>query len=271
MTSTSDIFEQPWAKPKREDCKFYHSVDLLSGETINGDWDLRGKLAEYTGHVDVNGCRVLDMGAASGALSFYMESLGAKVVSADVRSASQYTKVPYFDDPYTANPHEWLQMAESRLWRMKNSFWYQWHELGSKNQVYYGDLINITKDIGLFEVGFIGQIMVHNRDPLGILQSVAQRTTSTVIISEGMDTQNNRQIAFLPNVSKGIRPHGWFRFSVGALTEFLELMGFKVRSVKTEAYDCLVRDISSSITTIVADRLPNTMVGNRKKAVIART
>ena len=81
------------AKPKLEDCKFYHSVNLPSGETLRGDWDLRDKLDVYIGNVDVKGCRVLDMGTASGALSFYMEQLGAKVVSADVRSSAQYTRV----------------------------------------------------------------------------------------------------------------------------------------------------------------------------------
>ena len=152
---------------------------------------------------------------------------------------------------------------------MKNSYWYQWHEFGSQNKVYYGDLINIEKDIGLFDVGFIGQIMVHNRDPLGILQSVAQRTTGTIIVSEGMNP-SGRAITFLPNPREGVRPHGWYRFSVDVLSEFIELMGFKVRSVNAESYDCLVRSASERITTIVADRLPNSMVGNRGPTVIDR-
>jgi hypothetical protein len=256
--SPAPAFETPWAKPDREACRFYHSIDLPA-ESIEGDWDLRGKYADYTGNVSLEGCTVLDMGAASGAVSFYMEGMGAKVVSADVATAAQYTKVPYFDDPYVASPNKWLANAECGLRAMKNSYWYSWHSLGSSNRVYYGDLITIDRDIGLFDIAFIGQILVHNRDPLGIVQSAAMRTTGTVVISEGMNTAEDQTVQFLPGIAKGFRPQGWFRFSTRALSQFLELMGFRIRSIRVDDYACLIRKHTAAITTIVADRMPNTM------------
>lgn len=270
MSADSTVFERPWPKPDLSACRFYHSIGLPSGQTIAGDWDLRSKLSQYIGNVDVAGSRVLDMGAATGAVSFHLEQAGATVISADVASAIQYTKVPYFDDPCVVSPKKWLVQAESGLRAMKNSYWYLWHEFNSSCAVYYGDLINVSRDIGSFNVGFLGQILVHNRDPLGLLQAVASRTTETLIVSEGMDQRTDRNISFMPNVAAGVRPHGWFRFSVGALTEFIELMGFKVRSVTTEYYPNLVRKLETPITTIVADRKPNTMVANDGPAVVDR-
>ena len=46
-----------------------------------GAWDLRGHEAAYLGGVDVAGKRVLELGPATGYLTFYMERMGAEVVS----------------------------------------------------------------------------------------------------------------------------------------------------------------------------------------------
>jgi hypothetical protein len=266
--SDDTVFEAPWNKPKIEQCRFYHSVDLPSGQTIHGDWDLRPKLANYIGNVDVKGARVLDMGTATGVMSMYMEQMGANVVSADCASAAQYTKVPYYDDPCIATPEVWLEHAERGLSAMKNSYWFLWHEFHSRNQVYYGKLIDLDDRIGLFDVGFVGQIMVHNRDPLGVLQAVAMRTKETLIVSEGMAPGEDRKVTFMPNVAAGVRPHGWFRFSVGAIKEFVELMGYQVRSVVSEEYSCPIRKTNVAITTMVADRKPNTFLNNRGPTVV---
>jgi hypothetical protein len=66
-----------------EDCRFYHCVDLPNGNTINGPWDLRDAESAYLGGVDVSGKRVLEIGPATGHLSFWMEKQGAEVVAFD--------------------------------------------------------------------------------------------------------------------------------------------------------------------------------------------
>ena len=48
---------------------------------LPGAWDLRGHEPAYLGGVDVAGKRVLELGPATGYLTFYMERMGAEVVS----------------------------------------------------------------------------------------------------------------------------------------------------------------------------------------------
>jgi 2-polyprenyl-3-methyl-5-hydroxy-6-metoxy-1,4-benzoquinol methylase len=66
------------------DCFFYHTIDVPGHGTINGDWDLRPGIRDYLGQVDFLGKRVLDVGAASGFLTFTMEKQGAQVISYDL-------------------------------------------------------------------------------------------------------------------------------------------------------------------------------------------
>ena len=68
----------------RDDCLFYHCMDLPDGEVVSGPWDLRGREGVYLGDVAFEGARVLELGPASGALTYFMERRGADVVAFDV-------------------------------------------------------------------------------------------------------------------------------------------------------------------------------------------
>ena len=76
-------------------CYFYHTVDLPEIGTVKGNWDLRAGLREYLGNFDFRGKRVLDIGAASGILSFWMEKQGAEVVSFDLDKHGDWDLVPF--------------------------------------------------------------------------------------------------------------------------------------------------------------------------------
>lgn len=256
--STTPATEFQWAEPMLvdapADCKFYHWMEFPDGSDAPGDWDLRGRVGDYSGHVDVAGKRLLDMGAASGFMSFAFEERGAEVVSADVAGGAQYTKVPYHDDIWK-DRRIWLGAVEKGLEAMKRSYWYGHRRFKSKARVYYGDLIDLPEGLGRFDIGFIGQIMVHNRDPLGLMQAVAERTTETLVISEGMEDSDQKVAHFIPSVARRPRPHGWLRFSTGALTEFLDILGFEVVSKTVAKYKNVVHGVETPITTLVARRV----------------
>ena len=66
------------------DCYFYHTMELPGHGVMTGDWDLRRGVDEYLGNVSFAGQRVLEIGPASGFLTFEMEKRGADVVAVEV-------------------------------------------------------------------------------------------------------------------------------------------------------------------------------------------
>jgi 2-polyprenyl-3-methyl-5-hydroxy-6-metoxy-1,4-benzoquinol methylase len=66
------------------DCDFYHVMELPGVGRVGDQWDLRGTVDAYLGDFDFQGKRALDVGAASGFLTFEMEKRGASVVSFDL-------------------------------------------------------------------------------------------------------------------------------------------------------------------------------------------
>ncbi|MGH9967680.1 MAG: class I SAM-dependent methyltransferase, partial [Pyrinomonadaceae bacterium] len=79
---SQSLFAEPRLVTSTDDCLFYHTLDVPGYGTIPGFWDIRGNESEYLGGVDFTGTRVLEIGPASGQLSFFMERAGAEVVSA---------------------------------------------------------------------------------------------------------------------------------------------------------------------------------------------
>jgi hypothetical protein len=65
----------------------------LAGPVV-GDWDLRGRFDEYIREIDLHGKTVLDVGTASGFLTFEAERRGATVTSFDADSPQRYQMIP---------------------------------------------------------------------------------------------------------------------------------------------------------------------------------
>jgi hypothetical protein len=94
--SSDEIFAKPLKVEDVADCYFYHTMELPGRGVIEGrDWDLRGRVDEYLGNVDFAGKRVLEIGPASGFLTFEMEKRGAEIVSVEVTAKHGWDFVPY--------------------------------------------------------------------------------------------------------------------------------------------------------------------------------
>ncbi len=73
-----------WAEPRfpeLAECLWYHTMDLPGIGMVDGSWDLRETIDNYLGRVDFAGKRCLDIGTASGFLTFEMERRGASAVA----------------------------------------------------------------------------------------------------------------------------------------------------------------------------------------------
>src|SRR5438309_727154 len=75
------------------DCEFYHTVELAEGRQ-DGVWDLVGRFDDYVGHEDLAGRSLLDVGTASGFLTFEAEQRGAVVTSLDAENAGSWYQLP---------------------------------------------------------------------------------------------------------------------------------------------------------------------------------
>src|SRR5215831_7108370 len=90
-----NLFVQPRNGIRLEECDFYHTVEIPGHGVVHGQWDLREHLDEYLGGYAFAGKRVLEIGPASGFLTFEMERRGAEVVALEVPDDPGWDFVPF--------------------------------------------------------------------------------------------------------------------------------------------------------------------------------
>ena len=98
-----------------------------------GIYDLRNNVNEYLGNVDFKKKSVIELGPASGFLSFFMENQGAKVISVDLSIKDDlWDVVPNcrIDHKKYARDH-----MKKNIIKVQNSFWYSHKILNSNVKV----------------------------------------------------------------------------------------------------------------------------------------
>lgn len=225
-----------------EDCYFYHVMDLPTVGTVGTGWDLRNCVDDYLGNYDFKGKRALDMGTASGFLSFEMEKRGADVVSFDIGRAAAWDYVPH----YKLRDELDLRRAAdaTSLARLKRAYWYAHQRLGSKAKAYYGDIYDLPRELGSFDVVVYGMILTHLRDPFQALYQGARLCTDTMIVT-GMWLQDEEpKSLFRPHPEKegALDVMGWWLLSIGTLRSMLGVLGFKIERIVQVEADLLVTD-----------------------------
>jgi len=251
----SSVFAAPRTVDDSNQCNFYHAMTLPGLGEVGREWDLRENIGDYLGNVDFENKRALDVGTASGYLSFEMERRGADVVSFDMASGKQWNLVPHYKlehkrekmFEYIAQGHEQLQ----------NAYWYSHRALESKAKVYYGNVYDISDQIGKFDVVLFGMILSHLRDPFQALASGTRLSTDTVIVTNQTRKEDAPSCHFLPNAENESENRGWWSFTDGCLERMLGVLGFKVESKNRQDYKCVARDEPTyhTCTTFVAKRV----------------
>jgi SAM-dependent methyltransferase len=199
--ATPVAYAAPRDVPGIEQCWFYHRMELPGAGVVGGQWDLRGQVDDYLGRFDFRDKRVLDVGTASGFLTFEMEKRGAAVVSFDMLDNRGFNLLP-FASQQQGRDERVAQMA-GVIDRMKNSYWFAHRALNSRAQVYYGDVHDLPQALGQFDVVLLAQILVHLRDPLGAILSASRLSSDAVILTEGT-LEDARPIgSFIPRVTQG--------------------------------------------------------------------
>jgi SAM-dependent methyltransferase len=223
----NELFAAPRRIESPGECLFYHTLDIPGHGTIPGFWDIRGNEAQYLGNVLFKGKRVLEVGPASGQLSFFMERQGAEVVSVEAADESDWE---LYWDVYDEVPDDLLYeeaVARDGLERIKNSYWFGHRVFNSNARVHYGNAAALPSELGTFDASVIACALLHNKHPLRILESCARVTRETMIIVEPVREYQTSQtpIEFL-QTGENRWWETWWGFSPKYFVSLLRTMGF---------------------------------------------
>ena len=204
------------------DCFFYHVMDLPGHGRVGGEWDLRGKVDDYLGHVDFSGKAVLEVGPASGFLTAEMEQRGAAVVALEMPPEVGWDYVPY--PPAILAPI--IQDRVGIMQRLRNSFWFTHATLRLQARLAYASAYDIPAGLGQFDVAVLACVLLHCHSPMRIVEQCARRA-STLIITDMYDPglDGLRACQLLPT-AENQNWHSWWRFSPDLFVTFLQVMGF---------------------------------------------
>lgn len=228
--------DTPYARPQHveriEDCSFYHIMDIPGHGVVGAErlcdedpvnrWDLRNGVDNYLGHVEFAEKRVLEIGPASGFLTFAMESRGAAVVAVEIGPESTWDIVPHrLIDRDAVNADR-----QKSLTRLRNGFWFAHERLGSRAQVFYGNGRSLPDDLGRFDIALLASVLTHNRDPLNMVEQCARLADCIIIVERQFPNLEREPVAQLYASADSPQWDTWWNFSPGLFINFLAILGF---------------------------------------------
>jgi SAM-dependent methyltransferase len=230
-----NVYAEPRVVSGPEECDFYHTIELPGHGVVEGAWDLRGGEDAYLGGVELAGKRVLEIGSASGFMSFHMERRGADVVAYDLSPAQTYELVPYararHGDDLTAT-------ARRHLERTNNAFWLGHRLTESRARLAHGTVYEIPAALGLFDVATLGSVLLHLRDPFRALEQALSRTRETAVITDRTQSlllrlpfrasaQLGRAMLFRPDAATCQPEATWWRLNPHLIKRMVAVLGFE--------------------------------------------
>jgi SAM-dependent methyltransferase len=219
--------------PDLTGCSFYHTMDLPVLGVVRGNWHIRN-FPQYIGSVDLKDKTVLDVGTASGFLSFEAERAGAsQVVSFDVDSAERMYRLPFAENLYWMDWPAWVKDKQSLLDGLKKSYRIAHGLLGSKAETCYGDIFHLRTLLPRsFDVTIAGAILEHLNDPVSALASMAMVTRERIIVAFTPIIESEEIMLLAANsMTDPASDFTWWTGSLGMYRRVLENMGFEIERI----------------------------------------
>jgi 2-polyprenyl-3-methyl-5-hydroxy-6-metoxy-1,4-benzoquinol methylase len=255
MSATS-LLARPRMIENLDDCYFYHTMELPEFGVVRAHWDLRGRFDDYIGGVDVAGKSVLDVGAATGFLSFEAERKGAaRVLSFDMGDASQQTFVPFKDKLYYRDHKSFVEYHTATVEKWKNAYWLCHRLLGSRAEVSYGNVYAMPEELGMFDVAIVGAVLEHLSDQVSALASISKLTKETMVLVTPVLPSEERIARFEPTAANPAQDFTWWTYSLGLYREVLAILGFRIERVTYAEYYHDYMERFEERPTIIATRV----------------
>jgi hypothetical protein len=206
--------------------KFYHTMDLPGRGLVTGEWDLRAGLDVYLGRVDYAGCTVLEIGPSTGFVTFALEQRGATVVAVDLPVGAPADVFPLAG----AASEDPLARAAGRQ-ALRNAFWLAHQAFDSRARLIEANVDDLDPAVTGFDVAIVCNVMVHRKNPIGMLLDLARRARTVVVTEADWLGRANDAQPVMQLLTASLRagtPASWFAVSPRLVEDVLSLQGFEV-------------------------------------------
>ena len=231
--SSSIYAPKPDRVPTISDCYFYHTTTIPGHGTVEGEWDLAPGIDAYLGHTSFANKTILDVGAATGYLSFHMERRGGAPVSYDLSEAQDWDIVPLSG----IDAAEHVRVRKAHIGAINNGYWLCHASQGSAARMAHGTVYRIDPALGPVDISVFGSILLHLRDPFLALHNAAQITQETMIVADLLPGGHalsrlvailmGRAMAFKPRFARKRPWETWWNLPPALVVEFLGVLGFE--------------------------------------------
>lgn len=151
---------------------WYHAVDLGDGIVTPGAFRMADYLEDYH-FPDLQGARVLDVGASNGFFSYEFERRGAaEVVAIDLPSWEAHDWTPRYREAYRGRPEEEKANIDKQVLIHGFELIGEAFESKAVRKVERPIYELNPDDLGTFDVVFCGSMLMHVRDPILGIQAM---------------------------------------------------------------------------------------------------
>ena len=198
--------------------EWYHTIELPGGVVTPGFFDHRPVLNRYQLPDRLDGLRALDVGTFDGYFAFELERRGAEVVALDVPSTEALDW-----------PAPLARGGTTRFQPRHRNFEIARDALGSKVERRFVSAYDVTPDeLGMFDLVFIGSVLIHLRDPVGALMRLLGVCQGRIHICEEVHARLDllsRRVGLAK--FQAISPHmTWWIPNRACWAQMLEAAGF---------------------------------------------
>ena len=205
---------------------WYHTLELPGGVVTPGWFDLRGVVGRVPLPASLAGLRCLDVGTWDGFWAFEMEGRGAaEVVAIDVLDPAGWD--------WPAGEERALAGGRAALEAVRGggeAFARARDALGSRVQRRELRVQELAPEIlGSFDLVFVGDLLLHLRDPVGALERVRSVCTGELVVADVVELVPTLLRPRMPVARLEARGRPWWWLpNRAALERVVESAGFEI-------------------------------------------